>query len=296
MVLYAFAESIAAVLALRFLQGAALGYAWTIVQVIVGASAPPRIRGTVYAFYFGIGAVAFPIANAVYALLAYQPIAIPLALSAALFIAVAVIVAFLERVEPPRPGGERGGGGVLPVMLALALFLFSLRLGSAFTMSDVVYVYLKEFYGLSKSFTALILALASAIGIAVSIALNALADRVSERLAAALIGVAASLGLILFSTVNVALTCIGIVLLVASARSLTPLSRRIAITRAQSEGVGYISAVGNVGVLASSLALGAACDVLKAPLGPIFNSLASFTIPLAVTIMLLSLVLAYKLG
>jgi len=296
--LYAFSKSLVGILAIRVLQGALLGYAWTIVQIVVGASTPLNVRATVYAIYFVAGSTAFPAANAVYTLLASQPPLVPLLVSSIFFIVSGLTVGFMGYVGVKGSRRVKGEDGLALLMIILLLFILVLRLGTAFTMSDIVYIYLCEVYGLDRGGAVLLLALASAIGIAVSIPLNVIADRVSERLAVLTIGLLASIGLILFSTNNVIFSSLGLALLLMGARSVTPLSRRIALTYASSEGVGYVGAVGNVGVLLSSLTVGIAYDMLEVKglnVTSLFNPIIMLTAPLTILALALTAILTFKL-
>ncbi len=294
--LYALAGSVGFVLILRLLQGLLMGFAWTVVQIVLGASVPRRVRGTVYAVYFASGVVAFSAANAVYALMAQcQPIVV-LGVSFIGFLACSLLVAGMEA---PVLGGRGGGGGrgraariALGVIVAVSVFVFFTRLCTAFVVSDVTYVYLKEVYGLSRASVAELFAAASAIEIPVSIALSLFADRVSDRVAVLLIGLLTSAGLVAFASPNFLVSCCGLFLLVAGSWSLTPLSRKLALTYKQAEGIGYVSAVRSVGIMLSSLAAGVVYQLFEE--GGV--SLLTLTLPAAGTVLASSLLLVYMLG
>ena len=282
--LYALSRSLPVLLGLRLLQGSLLGYAWTIVQIVVGASSPAGLGATIYALYFVTGAISLPISNAVYALLAAQPPLIILSVAASAFAATGLMAGLMDYVEVKRAGRAEGGikaGHVIPLLL---FFMLSLRLATAFTTSDVTYVYLCEVYRLGRRNAVLLLAWASAAGLALSIPLNAIADRVSERLVVSIVGASVSSGLALFPIRSLPLSALGLSLLLTGMSSMTPLSRRIALRRSGSKGVGYVGAAGNVGVLLSSLLVGAIYDAAKAggitPLGP-FNQMMVLAAPLA---------------
>jgi len=292
---YAWAGSVVFVLFLRFLQGLLLGFAWTIVQIVLGASVPRRIRGTVYAVYFASGVVAFSIANAVYAALAFLTPVMILSISLVGFTVCGILVALMDapRVVMRRASRDaRAARLAFGVLAATVFFVFMMGLCTAFVLSDITYVYLKETYGLSKAAVARLFALASAIAIPASILLNLFADRVSDKLAVILTGMFAMLGLLAFSSPDFIVSCCGLFLLIMGGNCLTPLSRKLALTYRQAEGVGYVSAARSLGVMLSSLTAGLVYQSVKTH---VLNMIL-LSVPAAIAIMASSLVLAVLIG
>ena len=290
--LYGIVGNVVLLMLLRAVHGLVLGFAWTTVQVIVGYIAPSGLRGTVYALYFAVGALAFPTADYVYSLLAYAPREVPLLLASFLMCVTAGLVALVkfpkEGEEKPRQRRRRETSA--PLVL-LVLFVFFTRLVSAFTMSDIIYILLKEWLSLTRSLAAQLLALMSGIGVAVSLPINFLADKLSDRIAILTVGLLMSLGILLFG-LSIGTCCLGLALLIIGARCLVPLSRRLAIAQRGARGVGYVSAAGNIGTVLSSLIVGALYNIIRQA-HTLTLSLAALA---AITILLISILLSIKIS
>ncbi len=292
MVGYGLAGSVILLLVLRAVHGLLLGYAWTTLQIVIGLHAPARLRGTVYAVYFAAGSIAFPLADYVYSLLASYPRQIPLLVSSILLIIAAVLIWTIEAPEEGRaPTRPRARSALAAPLLLLVTFVFLTRVATAFTMSDVIHVFLKEVFNLTKSATAALLAVASALGVSVGLPLNFLADKVSERLVMLIVGLMIATGLLLMAVGGFLRYYGGISILIAGAKSLVPLSRRIAISRASAAGIGYVNAANNLGVVISSLAAEAVYDLSKKVEGLI----SMLALSMALTMLIVSLLITISL-
>ncbi len=263
---YVHANSVVFITALRFVQGVLNGFAWITIQIVLGASTPQSIRGTVYATYFAIGSLGAALANYIYSMLAYAPISIPLAISSVLFLSTAILSTTLSYVETPsRPkqvSGKRSRIRLSGLLISLLFFTLSIQIGTAFVSSDVVYVYVHEVYGFPKHEVGLFMMFTTLISIVLSIALSFVADRVSDRAALTTVFIIALVAMA-SSTMRNPIALLGaIVLLSIAGRSMVSISRRIAITYIGPEGVGYINTASNIGAMLSSIAIGALYDTL----------------------------------
>ncbi|OYT61145.1 MAG: hypothetical protein B6U69_04195 [Thermofilum sp. ex4484_15] len=281
-------HDIPGILMIRFVQGALLGYAWTIVQIIVGSSTPKDLRATIYAIYFLAGSASLPLANTVYVLLSSRGPSFLLFLSSAFFLVTGILVWFMKYVKVVRVRERRMHKEHALLMGSLATYMLLLRLSTAFTTGDIIYVYLCEIYGLGKEGAVALLAMVSALSMGISVPLNFIADKFSEDLVIYITGTLTTSGIILFSTNNLTSASLGLSLLLIGARSLTPLSRRVALTYVSYRGVGYIGAAGNVGVLASNLIVGVVYDLLSINnvTWRIFNPLIIISAPMALALTL----------
>ncbi len=293
---YAHANSVGLIVALRFVQGVLNGFAWITVQIVLGASTPQSIRGTVYATYFAIGSLGAALANYIYSVLAYAPISIPLAISSALFVATAILSTSLSYVEAPsRPkqvSGRGAGIGFGGLLIPLLFFTLSIQVGTAFVSSDVIYVYIHEVYGFSKQEVGLFMTITTLISIALSIALSFVADRVSDRAALTTVFTIAVAAMASSTLRNPAALLGAIVMLSIAGRSMVSISRRIAITYIGSEGIGYINTASNLGAMLSSVAIGALYDALDMQ----EIEIGGLSIVLAVASMMLPLLLVLSIG
>jgi len=101
-------------------------------------------------------------------------------------------------------------------------------------------------------------------GIAASFAISWVADRGRDLAAMALASVSALSGGVLFAVRSPLTLLAGYALFAIGARSLTPLTRRVATTYAEMKGmaVGAVNAVGNFSTALSSPLIGGLLDVL----------------------------------
>ncbi len=257
------------IIVVRLVQGALLGFAWTLVQSVLGEYTPRDRRGLVYSIYFDLGLLGAAIANMVYAAIPLLETSLVVSLilfSATGLTALALPTTTIVSRETGRGGRATSGTsvkGALLILASLSFFVLAVRLSTAFTQSDIVYILLSEALGLSRSSTADAIAIACFIGAALSILVSYVADKVSDTIAIVLTCLLASLGLILLASLSPLPSILGLALMMIAARCLTPVSRRVAMNVRGSIGIGAVSAAGNIGVILSCLGAGLAYDLVR---------------------------------
>ncbi len=267
--LYLTATDVVHLFILRFLQGLLNGFAWVTIQIVLGATVPQRFRATAYAIYFASGSLGIVLANQLFGYLANRPLIEPILISSTAFITTALLSLFISYPASTELGVERPRRRLsvnrdsisIAVLISLVVLVMCIRAGISVVFSDVMYVYLYELFGYTKSFIGLFLAYATGIGVALSIPFSLVADRLSERTAFILSIAIAVLGLILLPTLNSNTILLSIALLSVAGRVLIPITRRIAMTYIGARGIGYINASGNIGVLTGSALFGYLYDV-----------------------------------
>ena len=279
---YLYTDTITLYMFLRAVQGVLNGFAWVVIQIALGASTPSRARGTVYAIYFAIGSLGIAVANYVYSMLAYLPIAIPLYIASILFIATALL-STLPRYPRTSLSSERTSlKSGRELCIPLLLFVGTVSLGSAYVSGDIVYVYLREMYGLSKDVVGLFMSIATAIAILLSIVLSIVADRVSDQTALTVITMLTAIAMALATPYNIYTTLLAISTLSIALKSTIAISRRIALTYIGPKGVGYINTANNIGTVLSSITIGTLYENLR-------NTVIPHPIPLITTTTILAI-------
>ncbi|MCD6357115.1 MAG: hypothetical protein DRJ96_08095 [Thermoprotei archaeon] len=254
---------------LKLVQGILNGLAWVSIQYALGLSVEARLRGRAYSVYFAMGSLGSMMGNVIYSILGEGGMWKALTASSLLFVATAVTAAMVP--EPPAarkvkakrssPPPATGVGGLnIQVLTAIA----SIRAASALIGGDLIYVYLREACGASRQAVALVVGLCDVAGIAASFAISWVADRGRDLAAMALASVSALSGGVLFAVRSPLTLLAGYALFAIGARSLTPLTRRVATTYAEMKGmaVGAVNAVGNFSTALSSPLIGGLLDVL----------------------------------
>jgi len=265
---FTFLRSVWGFTLLRVLQGVANGIAWVMVQIVLGASVEESRRATVYAIYFSIGIAGVSIANLLYSVLYTKGFDFLMTLSSALFLCVAALSSLLRppRAEPAAARGRGASGGAVATSFKLCIvplaIIFLTQIAIALPGSGVVYVYMKEVFGLSKSLTTRIVAIALAISIAMGIGLSYVADRVSERRALATAVALLIAGCAVIPLRILWLATVAFAALLSSARATISIVRRIAMRLLGARGIGYVNAAGNLGFVVGSLTMGVAYDRL----------------------------------
>ena len=267
--LYTNAGSWGELAALRAGQGAVNGAVWALLQVAVASSAPPKWRGTALAIYFAMGSAGIFAGNAIYAVLAHMGGRTVLAVAAALSAAAAPIIypsltylrSISVEVKPHAVDSGARPREALPLLSTCFLTAFT---GSV-VMGDPIYVYLNEFVGLSKELATLSLGTTGVLGVLASMPLSALADRRSEKMAAAI-----ALGFVCATPLLIAPSAPPIVfsgLLTAAIgwKGFTPISRRWAATHFRNSGaiIGLTNTAMNVGTILGVFAFSGAYDLLQ---------------------------------
>ncbi len=300
--LYLYAKSFPLLLTLRTMQGILNGLSWVTIQVALGIVTHPRIRATVYSIYFAIGSLGISVANYVYSAIStifVDPRTVALSLSAIGFAVALILSAFIPYAEPGRRRGAEARRA-RSLTLSLALFTFAVALALSFPSSDLIYIYIREVFGASRSVTALIIAIATAIATAIGFTLSIVADRLSERIA-----MLCTVGMLVTASClacieNLMTLAVAVILLLSSSRTCISVSRRIAVTRAGPEGVGYINAASNIGNVIGSALTGALYDVLaQYPMAigfvAISTPLLALYLPVAIIALVTSIALIRRL-
>lgn len=262
---YAYAESWGQLLLIRAGQGAVNGATWALLQVAVASHTPQRWRGTALATYFAMGSAGIFAGNAIYAALAPLGDRLVLAVAAALSAASAPIA------YPPLRGLKRavrarilGRGSETMRALPLLLTCFLAAFVGSVIMGDPIYVYLNEFVGFPREVAALGLGLTGALGVLASIPLGALADRRSERTAAAIALGFLSATPILLAPSAPATALTALLSAAIGWKGFTPISRRWAASHFKTSGVivGLTNTAMNAGTILGVSAFGWAYDLL----------------------------------
>ncbi len=230
---------------LRFLHGLVLGAAWTEIQMLVSVST--RYVATAFSIYFLFGSLALPLGNFLYATFPKGAFK----LSALLFLLVSLLCLLLEPKEGKR--GKNKGKAILLFLVFILLF----RIASSFPNTDVVYLYLNEFFKMRETQTSLIVGLASLIGLPLSLILSYISDTVGDKPSFIVIVILTVFGMLM---VNTPFVVLGLALMMVSAKIFVPISRRIAVKEAGKEGVGYLNFFNSLGMVISGILYGYALD------------------------------------
>ena len=151
------------------------------------------------------------------------------------------------------------------LLLSILIAGFTVMYMSAIVSGDFAYVYFRETLVLSRSETALILAITGFIGVIASFAVSWFSDRYSENNALILVFGISIIAPILLLFNTLATVCISLILIGVAVKSFNPLSRKYATHFLKAATViGLLNATGNIGRAIGQLVLGYAYDVIDA--------------------------------
>ena len=266
LLLYDYLKSFTCFLILRILQGIVNGFFWVFIQVSIASNTPIEWRGTALAIYFALGSLGVFVGNFLYSVVApinsslIFPIAFTLFAAAAPLTYLAIRSIRMRRVKV-REKYERRKLSIHPLLLTS----FTVALIGAILVGDPIYVYLSEFAGLSKEFSAFILGLTGILGLVASIPINVIADKVSEDYAIITIALLTSLTPFLLAMKSYQIIFIGLLSAGVSWKAFTPLSRRLATSCQERAGVtiGLVNSFMNFGTVVGLLIFGWSYDLFQ---------------------------------
>jgi len=289
---YMYVRDVASMILLRAVQGILNGLAWVTIQVVLGEAAPRNLRATLYSIYFAVGSMGIALANYVYSCLSavsVDPTKLSLAISSLTFVAAALLALLMPYVEPRKKEGISSRGS-LGLALSIMLFSFSISLAISFPVSEVVYIYVKEVFSMSKSSVTAMLATAMLVATIIGLILSMVADRLSEKLSLMIVAVLMVSGVVAALIDVVYAMAIALTLLLSISRASISISRRIAVSRLGPRGVGYVNAANNIGSVVGSITIGMLYDAFGAarlPLDGVSLSLTllAFYVPILIVAM-----------
>jgi len=272
---YVYASSIYEVALIRFIQGSLNGLGWVSLQYVLGGLVGRGVRGRTYSIYFITGSLGGIVGNYIYSEVSGLALGRILLISSASFTATSILslMVALSRRElvysQKRSGGIGGTGGVgmLKTISITPIFivLFVLGLSSAGLKGDLIYIYLKEWFGLSRAESASIIATAGLVGLVGNYVLSWVADSVSDYLALTISTSLTAPGLILVGITSLPIAIAGLILFTAGASAILTISRKVAVTFFSRGGfaIGLINAAGNLGSIAGGVFIGYLYDLLR---------------------------------
>lgn len=267
---YVYANHWIIIVLLRMFQGFLGGCIWPIVQYMVVEISPMNLKGRILSIYFALGSVGILLGNVIYARISGEPISYQLFLSATLFLAAAIamlvsilfakskIVGYKRRKLKTKMSFEHS-------VLYVIASGFLLALSVAFVFGDISYVYISEVLSLTKSETALLLALCSGLSICASYIISWLADKGFEKETLILTYILVLISLPLVSIGSIYILPIGVTLALISVKAFHPLSRRYISLHCMmpATGIGAVNMTMNLGVSLGLLVFSNVYDYLK---------------------------------
>ncbi len=272
---YVYVNSIYEVVFIRFIQGSLNGLGWVSLQYVLGGLVGRKVRGRTYSIYFISGSLGGIVGNYIYSVVSKLFLSRILPISSAFFAMtslLSLIVALsgrkliysqkrLASLSKLRSPGKLKTIYITPIFIAL----FIVGLSSAGLKGDLIYIYLKEWLGLSRAESATIIATAGLVGLAGNYILSWVADSMSDYLALAISTSLTAPGLILVGITSLPIAVAGLIFFTAGASAILTISRKVAVTFFSRGGftIGLINAAGNLGSIAGGVLIGYLYDLLR---------------------------------
>lgn len=267
---YAYADHWIIIVLLRMFQGFLGGCIWPIVQYMIAEISPMNLKGRILSIYFALGSIGILLGNIIYASISEEPINYQLFLSTTLFLAAAIamlasislakskIIKYRQKKLKAKIRFERS-------VLYVIVSGFLLALSVAYVFGDIPYVYISEVLSLTKSETALLLALCSGLSICASYIISWFADKGFEKEALMLTYTLVLVSLPLVSIGSIYILPIGITLALISVKAFLPLSRRYISLHClmPATGIGAVNMTMNLGLSLGLLVFSKVYDYLK---------------------------------
>jgi len=272
---YVYASSIYVVALIRFIQGSLNGLGWVSLQYILGGLVNRKFRGRTYSIYFISGSLGGIAGNYIYSEISGFTLGKILLVSSAFFIITSFLTLSVgvsrrelsfDSLHTKKPNNLTAPSNLKTAYIApIFLILFVLGLSSAGLKGDLIYIYFKEWFGLSKSNTASLIATAGLIALVGNYLISWFADSVNDYFALVLSTSLAALGLILVGLTSLIVAVSGLILFSVGASATLTLSRKAAVTFFSKGGfvIGLANAAGNLGSIAGGLIIGYLYDFIK---------------------------------
>mgnify|MGYP005623690573 CR=1 FL=1 len=274
--LYALAESVLAVLCVRFLQGMLNGVSWVSVQFVLGKSVSENVRGRVYAIYFALGTLGIAAGNILYSIFSNYPMVYILNISSALFAISSMLsliiglsfkgstVLNIKKTKKTAAVGkseERRLIKAVPLMVVVLGTTFF----SSMVRGDLIYIYINESFNVTKAIAAEVVAFTSLIALIGGYVLSWISDSFGDLFALKIALTIAVVGSIVMGANVFTVAIMGLVLFYIANSGILPISRRIAITHYRLGGttLGLINASGNIGAVIGAFVIGYLYDVFN---------------------------------
>ena len=292
---YSYARILPHVLLIRFIQGVLNGFGWVPIQVMVGLLVRKNIRGRIYSIYFISGSIGIIAGNLTYSILAYQPLNSILIIASIVFLITSLTIfavafrikgvelyTYERRKSSVKQSGRMSIRDVFRIEIII-LFLIVLCVGSfnSIARGDLIYIYMKEFFNLSKSLVAGYIALASLFGLAVGYLLSWLSDRYDEYTSLIIALLIYVLGALLLGVIIRYTAILSLALVYAGSSSIIPIVRKIGVSQRHGGTViGFINASANIGNVLGSAIAGELYDIL-------IPSISMFTVKYSTLILIM---------
>ncbi len=274
--LYALAESVPAVLGVRFLQGILNGVSWVSVQFVLGKSVNESIRGRVYAIYFALGTLGIATGNILYSILSNYPMVYILNISSVLFAIASILTLVIGlllkggtplSIKKAKKTATMSKPGKLGLIKAVPLMV--VVLGTTFFSSmvrgDLIYIYINEAFNVTKATAAEVVAFSSLIALVGGYILSWVSDSFGDFFALKITLTIAVIGSIIMGANVFTVAIMGLVLFYIANSGILPISRRIAVTHYKLGGttLGLINASGNIGAVLGASVIGYLYDIFN---------------------------------
>ncbi len=257
---YAYVSDVVGVYVIRFTQGALNGLGWVSLQYLLGSLVSSSIRGRTYSIYFISGSLGGVSGGWVYSALSKEPLPHILLYSTAFFTATALLslaagVAAVRRsYEMSESALKKNVKGRLKLIhvVPILVVLSGIGIASAGIRGDMIYIYLKEAFELSRGTAASYVATASLVALAGNYLISWLADKVSDSAALTASSALVLGGITLLALRSLPIVIGGLVVFSIGASSLQTVSRRTAMTLFRRGGLslGLVNSASNVGSIA----------------------------------------------
>ena len=263
--MFAFANNVILFILLRGIQGFLNGGTWPLIQLLVAASMPVRIRGRVLSLYFIMGSLAIFVGNIIYVVISPLPFVVQLSISSILFVVMSLIsfifikltyhsVTHLQR-RTAKSTSKRETKSAFAALVILGSFIITFL--NCFTMGEFSYIFVMNSLKVSKEVATLVLAFTGLIGLFSSYFVSWLADRKSDVIALIISFTFGILSILLVQIPTPIFFYIGLTLASIALKSYVPLSRRIVVTYSSkpSLAIGLVNALTNLGSSIGQLCL-----------------------------------------